>query len=189
LFASHALLAADSGGTKLILPASNELIWGTVAFLLLLLVLWRAGVFTRIRETLAERTARIQGNLEAAEQERDEARALLGQYREQLTAAKEESNRIIDEARKRAEEIRKDLQGKAEAESNRILSRAQEEIQAERDRAVAAVRSEVGNLAVDLAGRMIGDSLVRDRQLGLVDRYIEDLTETASGSNANGGER
>jgi F-type H+-transporting ATPase subunit b len=93
---------------------------------------------------------------------------------------------MVEDARKRAEEIRKELQERAEAESNRILARAQEEIQAERDRAVADVRREVGTLAVDLAERMIAGSLDRDRQLGLVDRYIEELAASAEGTGDGG---
>ena len=56
-----------------------------------------------------------------------------------------------------------------------MIERAREDIAGERERAIAEIRREVGSLAVDLAGRVIGDTLDRERQLSLVDRYIEEL--------------
>ena len=163
-----------------ILPSANELIWGSIAFLIVFALLAKFA-FPRANEALKARSDRIRGDIERAEQDREKAAEMLEDYRRQLATAREESNQIIEDARKRAEEIRKDLQAKAEAESNRIITRAQEEIGAERDRAVAAVRREVGDLAVDIAGKIIGDSLDRDRQLSLVDRYIQDLGRGGDG--------
>ena len=166
-----------------ILPSANELIWGSIAFLIVFVLLAKYA-FPRANEALQARTAKIRGDIDQAERDRAEAAEALAEYRRQLAAARQESSQIIDEAKRRAEEIRQDLQAKAEAESNRVIARAQEEIAAERDRAVAAIRSEIGNLAVDIAAKMIGDSLDRDRQLGLVDRYIQDLAGTTSGAGA-----
>jgi F-type H+-transporting ATPase subunit b len=65
-----------------------------------------------------------------------------------------------------------------------MIERAREDIAGERERAIAEIRREVGTLAVDLAGRVIGESLDRDRQLSLVDRYIDELAPGGgSGSN------
>lgn len=183
LLAITALLAAEEKNP--ILPSASELIWGSIAFLIVFALLAKFA-FPKAAEALQARTSKIRGDIDQAEHDREEAASALEDYQRQLAGARDESNRIIEEAKKRAEEIRKDLQAKAEAESNRILARAQDEITAERDRAVVDVRREVGNLAVDLAGRMIGDSLDRDRQLGLVDRYIEDLAATAGDGNGSG---
>jgi len=75
-----------------LIPAWNELIWGTVAFVLLLVVLWRVGVFKKITEALAERTAKIEGQIEAAEAKQAEADRLLAEYRAQLATAREARN-------------------------------------------------------------------------------------------------
>lgn len=187
--AFYALLAAteEEGGHSPIIPAANELIWGTISFLALLGILWGAGVFKKIAAALEERRSRIEGNIEAAERERKEAQELLEQYRQQLAEAREETGRIIEEARRSAEELKRQLQERAEAESQRIVENARTEIRAERDRAARELRREVGTLAVQVAERIVEGSLDGDRQRALVDSYIEELTSgPAGGGGADG---
>jgi F-type H+-transporting ATPase subunit b len=157
-----------------ILPASNELIWGAVAFAILLFLMYRT-VFPQVTKLYQERRSNIEGKLEEAESERDEAEQLLQRYRERLAAAEDETQRILEEARANAERIRRDLLAKADADAERRLERATETIRAERDQAIRQLRGEVGTLAVELATRVVGDSLDRDRQLRLVDQYIDQL--------------
>jgi len=167
-----ALLAAEDKNP--LLPSANELIYGTIAFLIVFAVLAKY-VFPRINAALASRSGKIQGDLEQAELDRQEANRLLEEYRQQLTAAREESNRIMEEAKKNAEQARKDLIARAEADANRVVARAQEEIRAERNRAIAEVRSETASLALGLAGKVIGETLDDERHRRLIDRYIEEL--------------
>jgi F-type H+-transporting ATPase subunit b len=108
--ATIGVLAAETTKNPLI-PAWNELIWGTISLLLLLVILWRTGVFANIRKALGERTERIQGELERAERERKEAQELLERYRQQLAEARQEAARILEEARKNAENVRRDPRG------------------------------------------------------------------------------
>jgi F-type H+-transporting ATPase subunit b len=163
-----------------ILPASNELIWGTVAFLILLFLMYRT-VFPSINQAYKDRRANIEGKLEQAERDRDEAEQLLEQYRRRLRDAEDETQRILDEARANAERVRRELLAKAE--TDRELDRARQAIRAERDQAIRQLRNEVGTLAVELATRVVGDSLDRDRQLRLVDEYIEELgTQAQAGA-------
>ena len=157
-----------------ILPAANELIWGAISFLILLLLMYRT-VFPQVNKVYKERRANIEGRLEEAERERDEAEQLLQKYRERLAAAEDETQRILEDARANAERIRKDLLSKADADAERRLERATEAIRAERDQAIRRLRGEVGTLAVELATKVVGDSLDRDRQLRLVDQYIDQL--------------
>jgi F-type H+-transporting ATPase subunit b len=165
-----------------ILPAANELIWGTVAFLILLFLMYRT-VFPSINQAYKDRRANIEGKLEQAEKERTEADELLEQYRRRLAAAEDETQRILEEARANAERVRRDLRAKAEAEAGRELERARQAIRSERDTAIRQLRQEVGTLAVELATRVVGDSLDRDRQLRLVDEYIEELgTQAQAGA-------
>jgi F-type H+-transporting ATPase subunit b len=175
-----ALLGAEEGGTKLVLPQTNELIWGSIAFLLLFALLWKF-VFPKVNVALQARTSKIQGDLEQAERDKEEAAQLLSDYRAQLAAARDESNRILEETRKSAEVMRRDLLAKAESDANRVVARAQEEIVAERDRAVAEVRRETGSIALGLAGKVIGESMDDERHRRLVDRYIEELTPRGEG--------
>ena len=157
-----------------ILPAANELIWGAVAFFILLFLMYRT-VWPGVTKAYQDRRANIEGKLEQAEKDRDEAEELLEKYRERLAAAEDETQRILEEARANAERVRKDLLAKAEADAGRQLERARQAIRSERDQAIRQLRGEVGTLAVELATRVVGESLDRERQLRLVDRYIDQL--------------
>src|SRR6266516_772276 len=112
-------LIADSS-TKLVLPATNELIWGTVAFLLFLLLLWRAGVWRRLGQAMDDRATRIRTDLEKAEAARREAEELVERRRRQLAEARSEAAGIVEEARQRAEDVRREMLARAEAEAGRI---------------------------------------------------------------------
>jgi F-type H+-transporting ATPase subunit b len=165
-----------------ILPAANELIWGTVAFLILLFLMYRT-VFPSINQAFKDRRANIEGKLEQAEREREEAEQLLEHYRRRLRDAEDETQRILEEARSNAERVRRDLLAKAETDAGRELDRARQAIRAERDQAIRQLRNEVGTLAVELATRVVGDSLDRERQLRLVDEYIDELgTQAQAGA-------
>ncbi|HEX2156668.1 MAG TPA: F0F1 ATP synthase subunit B, partial [Actinomycetes bacterium] len=161
-----------------ILPAANELIWGTIAFLILLFLMYRT-VWPSVNQAFKDRRANIEGRLEEAEREREEADQLLEQYRRRLRDAEDETQRILEEARANAERVRRDLLAKAEADAGRELERARQAIRSERDQAIRQLRNEVGTLAIELATRVVGDSLDRDRQLRLVDQYIDDLGNQA----------
>ena len=157
-----------------ILPATNELFWGAVAFFLLLFLMYRT-VWPQVNKAYQDRRANIEGKLEQAEKDRAEAEKLLERYRERLAAAEDETQRILEEARANAERVRKELLAKADADAERQLERARQAIRSERDQAIRQLRGEVGTLAVELATRVVGDSLDRDRQLRLVDQYIDQL--------------
>jgi F-type H+-transporting ATPase subunit b len=168
-----------------LLPEADELIFGSLAFLIVFLILQRFA-FPAIRKGLQERQEKIRGDLEGAEQAKNEAESSLERYQQQLQEARGEANRVIEEARKTAEQMRRDLLAKAEDEAQAVVRRAQEEVRGERDRAVQALRRELAEASVELAARVIGESLDRDRQLRLVDQYIDDVGVLGNG-NGNGG--
>jgi F-type H+-transporting ATPase subunit b len=159
-----------------ILPEADELIFGGLAFLAVFVVLARYA-FPRINQGLKQRTDRIKEDLEKAEAARSEAQGILERYESQLQEARSEANRIIEEARKTAESMRRDLLAKAEEESNQVVARAQEEIRAERDRAFGELRRQLGELSVELAARVVGTELNKQKQMRLVDGYIEEVAQ------------
>jgi F-type H+-transporting ATPase subunit b len=178
------LLAAEEGtepsGLDLILPETAELIWATLAFAVVAVVLMKVA-WPKIRGAVEAREAEIAGNLQSAESSKTEAQQTLDEYKAQLADARSESNRIIEEARQSAEQVRKDMIAKAEAEAAAIVERAGEQIANERNRTLEELRGEVGRLAVDLAERVVGNSLDRQAQSKLVDDYISQV----GGMNGN----
>jgi len=166
--------AEESAHSNPLVPEVNELIWGLVSFVLLFALLSKF-VFPKVIKTLEERTTNIEGKLDEAEREKEQAAALVQQYEQKLLDAQVEAQRLLEQAKTNADRLEAELRAKAEEQARRIVERAQETIQAERERALQALRSEVGSLTVDLATRVIGESLDRDRQLRLVDQYINEL--------------
>jgi F-type H+-transporting ATPase subunit b len=163
-----------------ILPEADELIFGSLAFLLVFVVLARYA-FPRLNQGLKQREEKIRGDLEAAEEARREAEASLQRYEQQLQEARAEAGRIIEEARKTAESMRRDLLAKAEEESRAVVARAQEEIRAERDRVIQELRGQLAEWSVDLAGRVVGASLDKRRHLKLVEEYIDEVAGMGDG--------
>ena len=170
---------AEVSEPKDLYPAAGELIIGVVAFAILFFFMWK-WVLPRFRSVLEERRQKIQGEMEQAEKTRTEADKILADYREQLAGARDESNRIIEEARQTADQLRRDLQAKAEEESRATVARAQDEIRAERDRVFQELRSQVGEVAVELAGRVVGAELDKAAHARLIDEYIDEVATSGS---------
>lgn len=173
--------AEEPSGTDLILPAIDELIWGAVAFLIVLFILNKFA-FPMLRKTVEAREQQIQGDLEAAERAKTEAQQAKANYDKQIADARGEANRIIEEARQSAEEVRKDLIAKAEKEAEQIQARASEQLEAERNRTVTELQSTVGDLAIELAEKVVGRALDQSTHRELVDAYIKEVG-TMSGRN------
>ncbi|MEA2551419.1 MAG: F-type H+-transporting ATPase subunit b [Actinomycetota bacterium] len=177
--------AAKVSESKDLYPHASELIVGLIAFAILFFFMLK-WVLPRFRQVLEDRRIAIQGNLEKAESTRAEADQVLTEYRANLSGARDEANRIIEEARKTADQLRRDLQAKAEQESQAIVARAQDEIRAERDRTFQELRAQVGEIAVELAGRVVGSSLDPAAHERLIDEYIDQVAGNAGNGNGKG---
>lgn len=170
-----------AGGTQLILPAPAELVWGTVAFILFLVIMFKYA-FPKINGVLEERIEAIQGRLEYAQEQVNKAERMRERYESQLDDAKSEANRIIEDARQTAQALRQDIIEKAEAEAEAIMRRAQSEVRTERDRTVQQLRAEMGRLSVQLAEKIVQRELDDEAHEGLIDDYID----TLAGTNGSG---
>jgi F-type H+-transporting ATPase subunit b len=177
--------AEETSQAEHLYPEPGELIVGLIAFLILFFFTWK-WVLPRFRQVLDERGQKIQGEMEQAEATRSEAQQLLEQYRSQLAGAREESNRIIEEARATAEQLRRDLQAKAEEEAQATVARAQDEIRAERARTFQELRSQVGSIAVELAERVVGQSLDDRAHQRLIDEYIDQVAAGNGSADGDG---
>jgi F-type H+-transporting ATPase subunit b len=167
--------AAEGTEHDPLIPLWQELLVGAVAFAVLCFILIKY-VFPRMEETFKARVDAIEGGIKRAEAAQAEANAALEQYRAQLAEARTEAARIRDEARADAVSIKDDVLAKAREESDRIIAAGREQLNAERQTIVRELRAEVGTLAVDLAGKIVGESLADEaRQRGTVERFLSDL--------------
>lgn len=151
--------------------------WNVLTFLTLLVVL---GVFgwRPMMAALDAREKGIQDNIDDARRQRDEAEALLTEYREQLAEGRRQAQAMVAEGREAADALRKELEAKAREETQAMLANARREISREREAAVEAVRRESVDVAIAVASRLLSERLdsQRDRQLAI--DYIDDLSDS-----------
>src|SRR5437867_1338698 len=177
-----AVLAQEVSEKSDLYPKWPELLVGAIAFAVVFAFIKRWAI-PQLNRLLEERQEKIQGQLETAEQTRVQAEHELADYRTQLAGAREEANRIIEEARATAEQFRRDIQTKAEEESRLTVARAQDEIRAERDRVFNVLRTQVGEIAVGLAGRVVAAELDTASHARLIDDYIDQVASGSDGRN------
>lgn len=177
----YVFLAAEGGEEhNPILPIWQEIVIGSIAFTILVIVLLKF-VFPRMEQTFKARVDAIEGGIKRAEAAQAEANQLLEQYRVQLAEARTDAARIRDDARADAEGIRQDVLAKAREEADRIIAAGREQLAAERQTIVRDLRAEVGTIAVDLASKIVGESLADEaRRKGTVDRFLSDLESTGT---------
>lgn len=158
-----------------LVPDLTELILGFITFGIIFFALWRV-LLPRISRTLEERTDKIEGGLQRAEETQAEADRTLAQYREQLAEARHEAARMREEAREQGAQIIAELREQGNVERQRMIEAAHAQIEADRAQALQVLRAEVGALAVDLASRVVGESLTDEaRQRRTVERFLAEL--------------
>lgn len=160
-----------------LIPDLTELVIGAIAFVIVFAILTKV-LMPRITKTLAERTDAIEGGLKRADEAQAEANRTLKEYREQLAEARHEASRLREEAKEQGAQIKAELRAEGESERQRIVEAAHAQLEADRQQALTSLRAEVGALAVELASRIVGESLEDEaRQLRTVDRFLEQLEE------------
>lgn len=165
----------ESGSNaSLVLPETNELIAGIIAFAIVFFFVWKWAL-PAMNRTLEARQAAISGKLAEAEKAKLEAESLRADYEGQIAEARAKSTDVIEEARRQADQLKNDLIDRTRAEAEAILAKAREDAAAEVGRALTEARQEVANLTIDLAEKVVGRSLDRQTQLGLVEQYIAEL--------------
>lgn len=155
------------------------IIWTLVLFVLFAGILARFG-WGPILQVVEEREKSVKEAVEGAHQAKTEAEALLAKHHELLRDATREREEILKRTMADAEAMKADLSARAKAESDQILQRAKEQIEREKTRAILELRSEVGDLAVEAASRIIKSSLTPDAQKKLVDDFITALPQARS---------
>jgi F-type H+-transporting ATPase subunit b len=177
LLAQVVYLAAEEEapeGIDLVIPAFEELVAGIIAFSIVFILIWWK-VRPAISETLAARQEAITGQLTEAEKAKQEAQALLDDYKQQLAKAKEDANKIVEDAKATAETVKTDIVTKAEQEASGIVAKARDDAAAERQRVAGGIRDEVMTLSMALTAKVVGEGIDEATQRQLVERFIDDV--------------
>lgn len=158
-----------------LLPAFYDILWSFVVLAVIAFVVMKYG-YPRLTGVLDERAAKIDEGLRASERAERALADAETRYEEQLTEARREAAAIRDRANDEAGAIVAEARTTAQDEARRIVEAAQRQITAERQAAQISLRTDVGLLATDLAGRIVGES-VNDHALQsrVIDRFLDEL--------------
>ncbi|MCC6495174.1 MAG: F0F1 ATP synthase subunit B [Propionibacteriaceae bacterium] len=173
-------LAGEEPNLGPLLPEHLSELFAGIILLAIIWIVVAKKVVPLFEATYAERTAEITGGIEKAEAAQKEAAEALAEYQAQLATARGEAARIREDAKAQAVTLAAEIRDQAQADSARMLATAKAQIEAERAHVVQQLRAEVGGLATQLAGRIVGESLEDDeRARRSVDRFIAELEAQA----------
>jgi len=148
--------------------------WVTFGILLLLLGKYGWGP---IVNAIQSREEKIQDDLSQAEEQREKAEHLLNERKEELNKAHEEAREIIEDARSKAEKVGDEIEQEAQQKADSMIESAEREIEAERKKAMGSVESEIGNLAIDLAEKILREDLDSDDHERMIDEFLNRVDE------------
>ena len=141
---------------------------------LMLLVLLRLFAYKPILRLMDQRAERIRESLEAADRAREDAASSQAAIQEQITEARREGQRRMDQTREAADRFRTEEMDKARQEAEAFVERAKSDIQRERDTALQEVRASFGDLAITAAERVIRRTLDRQAHEELITQVLEE---------------
>ncbi len=150
------------------------MIWTIITFLVLVLVL-RLVAWKPILALLDAREKKIQGDIDSAASNREEAEKTMSEVRDKLDKARKEANEIVASARSQAERVKDETLAATKEEGAALIQRAKEEIALERDKAAQALREEFADLAVQAAGQIIGQKLSPKEHNNIIRKTIGEI--------------
>ena len=168
---SAALLAAGGGLTDVDLTLTVSTL---VLFLIFAFVLGKFG-WKPLLDTVEEREKTIRDTVEGAHKANAEAATLLEKHKEMVKEAGRERDEIMKRSMKEAEQIKAELVEKARSEGEQMVKRAKDQIGREKSLAIQELRTQVADIAVEAASKIVKSSLTPDAQKKLVNDYIANL--------------
>jgi len=152
-------------------PEPGLIIWTLISFFILLILLKKVA-FPPILKGMKKREETIKQQLEEAQKTKKDAENLLEGYKRQLAEARSEAQKIINEGKSLGENMRKEIVQKAQAESNQIVKRAQEEIELQKQKAILELQEKIADLSIMAATKIINKSLNTEDNRRLVEEYV-----------------
>ncbi|ANZ99388.1 MULTISPECIES: F0F1 ATP synthase subunit B [Carnobacterium] len=156
--------------------SAGDTIFVLLAFLLLLLVL-KKFAWKPLMGIMEERERQISKNIDSAENSRIEANRLAVEGKEKMDETRNEALTILNNARENGERIKRDMLEKAKEDAERIKAEAQLDIEMEKQKAIESVKSDVSQLSMEIAAKLIGKELTSEGHAALIDEYIEGLAD------------
>ena len=159
----------------LLTPEIGLFVWTLIAFLFVLFIL-RKFAWKPILKTLNERETGIADSIAAAEKVKEEMKQMQAQNEALLAQAREERSQLLKEAKETKDRIISEAKEQAKAEANRIMEDTRLQIEQQKNAAMTAVKNEIGNLAVEVAEKILRKQLSnQEAQQGLVQMLAEEI--------------
>lgn len=171
------LAASDEGLNPLVKPAPGLMIWVLLVFVVSMWVL-KKYAWPPIVEIIDKRQRVIEEQIAASETAKAEAEKLAQEYRDQLAAARAESDEIVGRARRSGEQIERDAVEQGRQTREDLLAQARKDIEAETRRAVDELRTEVAALTVEATAKVTRKSLSDEDQQRLLDEALGEIDFT-----------
>lgn len=171
----------EDGGNPLLSPSPGLMIWTVIIFFITLFIL-KKFVFGPVGEMIEKRRTKIQDDLDEAEKSRDDAVAMLEDYKVQLADARREADELRDRGRREGERERATIVTAAEGQRERILTDASQQADAQGKAALASVRDDVASLALAAAEKVTKKSLTDADHKRLVEEALKDLDLRSEGA-------
>lgn len=150
-------------------------LWVLVAFVIVIGIMAKAGVHKTIAGGLDKRAQKIADELEQARKLRDEAQELLAQYQRRQREAEEEAKGIIEQAKKDAQRLAAESREKIAEQIERRAKAAEDKIARAEAQAIAEVRGQAADLAIETAREIIRSRMDKGAQSALVEKSIDGL--------------
>jgi F-type H+-transporting ATPase subunit b len=178
----------DEGGSFLVSPSLGLMIWTLALFAFTLWVLNKLA-FPRIQEALDKRANAIRESIDAAERQREEADALLTEYRQRLTEAREQADEIVARARRAGDSVKAQATEEGHAKREELVAAARKDIEIETRRSLELIRKEVADLTVMATERVTRKSLDAEDHRRLIQEALEEtkFSELVPEGETNGG--
>ncbi len=164
----------EGGGSFLVQPDVGLMVWTLVVFAVSGYLL-RKYAFPRIAEALDRRQKAIEDSIDAAERTRQEADAILAEYRERLAEARGQADEIVARARKTGEAAESEIVAEARAKREEMMEQTRRDIEAETRRAIQEIRAEVADLTVLATEKVTRKTLTDADHKRLVEEALSEL--------------
>ena len=149
----------------------------TLANTIALFVVLKKFLWKPVMKMIAERQKEIDDMYADADEAKKQARQLQTAYEEKLAVAQQTGDQIVKDAVARGQHREEEILRQANSEADAIRRKAQEDIVRDKKKAVDEAKGEIAGLALDIAGKVVGQTMDENAHAELVDRFIDQLGE------------
>jgi F-type H+-transporting ATPase subunit b len=147
----------------------------TIGVLLILFPVVKFFFVSPLMEAIQTRNSELEQTFSEAETLRAEMASMKSDYERRLAETEAKAREQIQAQIREAQELRKALMAEAASRADELVRRAQEEIEGERQRAVAGIRLQVANLSLLAAERILKENVDSERNRRLVEEFIDSV--------------